>query len=93
MSRISAIYRNIFSGHSMLTYFAFICVPVTAWALARTRFGLRLRAVGENPHAVDTAGISVAWLRYQRGDHFRRALRHRRRLHLHIACRRVSSAT
>jgi general nucleoside transport system permease protein len=40
-------------------------VPLSAWALAKTRFGLRLRAVGENPHAVDTAGISVAKLRYQ----------------------------
>jgi simple sugar transport system permease protein len=33
--------------------------------LYRTRFGLRLRAVGENPAAVDTAGISVTWLRYR----------------------------
>ena len=56
---------TIFSGHSILTYIAFLLVPLTAWALARTRFGLRLRAVGENPHAVDTAGISVAWLRYR----------------------------
>jgi simple sugar transport system permease protein len=55
---------KIFFTHSILTYVAFIVVPMTAWALARTRFGLRLRAVGENPHAVDTAGISVARLRY-----------------------------
>jgi general nucleoside transport system permease protein len=40
-------------------------VQLSAWALAKTRFGLRLRAVGENPHAVDTAGISVSKLRYQ----------------------------
>ena len=51
--------------HSLLTYVAFALVPLSAWALSRTRFGLRLRAVGENPHAVDTAGISVARLRYQ----------------------------
>jgi general nucleoside transport system permease protein len=56
---------KIVSGHSIITYFAFALVPLTAWALAKTRFGLRLRAVGENPHAVDTAGISVARLRYQ----------------------------
>ena len=58
-------YLNIVSGHSILVYLAFALVAVTAWALARTRFGLRLRAVGENPHAVDTAGISVMRLRYQ----------------------------
>jgi general nucleoside transport system permease protein len=58
-------YFKIINGHSVLVYLAFILVAATAWALARTRFGLRLRAVGENPHAVDTAGISVAKLRYQ----------------------------
>ena len=58
-------YLKIISGHSLLVYLAFALVAVTAWALAKTRFGLRLRAVGENPHAVDTAGISVAMLRYQ----------------------------
>lgn len=56
---------KVVSGHSILTYFTILLVPLTAWALAKTRFGLRLRAVGENPHAVDTAGISVARLRYQ----------------------------
>ena len=40
-------------------------VPLTHWMVNATRFGLRLRAVGENPQAVDTAGISVAWLRYR----------------------------
>jgi len=58
-------FVKIFLSHSILAYAAFVLVPVTAWALARTRFGLRLRAVGENPQAVDTAGISVAWLRYR----------------------------
>ena len=56
---------KIVSGHSIITYVAFLLVPLTAWALTKTRFGLRLRAVGENPQAVDTAGISVARLRYQ----------------------------
>ena len=56
---------HIVSGHSILTYVAIALVPLSAWALARTRFGLRLRAVGENPHAADTAGISVASLRYR----------------------------
>jgi general nucleoside transport system permease protein len=61
----SLSYLKIISGHSILVYLAFALVALTAWALAKTRFGLRLRAVGENPHAVDTAGISVAKLRYQ----------------------------
>lgn len=58
-------YFKVVSGHPILVYLAFILVAVTAWALAKTRFGLRIRAVGENPHAVDTAGILVAKLRYQ----------------------------
>ena len=56
---------KIVLDHSILTYVAIAMVPLTAWALAKTRFGLQLRAVGENPHAVDTAGISVSKLRYQ----------------------------
>ena len=52
------------SGHTALVYVAFLCVPLTWFILFRTRFGLRLRAVGENPAAVDTAGISVVRLRF-----------------------------
>ena len=59
-----SIYRNLISGHDIVTYFAFALAPLTYWALYSTRFGLRLRAVGENPAAVDTAGISVRALRY-----------------------------
>ena len=62
---IGPIYSDLISGHFLLAYFAFAMVPFSWWVLYRTRFGLRLRAVGENPGAVDTAGISVAWLRYR----------------------------
>jgi general nucleoside transport system permease protein len=43
---------------------AFLFVPLAWWVLSRSRFGLRLRAVGENPEAADTAGISVRRLRW-----------------------------
>ncbi|MGV3490610.1 MAG: ABC transporter permease [Devosia sp.] len=62
---IGPIYADLISGHNILVYIAFLAVPITWWVLYRTRFGLRLRAVGENPKAVDTAGISVVALRYQ----------------------------
>ena len=58
-------YSELLSGHNLIVYFAAALVPASAWVLYRTRFGLRLRAVGENPLAVDTAGISVVLLRYQ----------------------------
>jgi simple sugar transport system permease protein len=59
------LYAELLSGHSLVVYLAAALVPASAWVLYRTRFGLRLRAVGENPQAVDTAGISVTRLRYQ----------------------------
>ena len=62
---IGDIYAKLISGHNLLVYIAFACVAITYWILFKTRFGLRLRAVGENPKAVDTAGISVAFLRYR----------------------------
>ena len=61
---IGPLYRDVISGHTLLVYVAFAAVPLTWWLLFRTRFGLRLRAVGENPASVDTAGVSVTRLRY-----------------------------
>jgi general nucleoside transport system permease protein len=56
--------NEVVGGHAAPVYLAIMAVPLTWFVLARTRVGLRLRAVGENPAAVDTAGISVTRLRY-----------------------------
>ena len=61
---LGPVYEGLLSGHNLLVYVSFLAVPLTWWVVYRTRFGLRLRAVGENPAAVDTAGISVTRLRY-----------------------------
>ncbi len=51
-------------SHNAMVYLALALVPACWWVLFRTRFGLRLRAVGENPQMVDAAGVSVSRLRY-----------------------------
>ena len=51
-------------SHNAMVYLALALVPASWWLLFRTRFGLRLRAVGENPQMVDAAGVSVVGLRY-----------------------------
>ena len=52
-------------GHNLMVYGALGLVVAVWWLLERTRFGLRLRAAGENPAMVDAAGVSVTALRYQ----------------------------
>ncbi len=61
---LGRIYATLLGGQSALAYLAFALVPLSAYVMGCTRFGLRLRACGEHPAAVDTAGISVARLRY-----------------------------
>lgn len=56
-------YRIVLSGHSVLVYAAFVLPALISFVLGHTRFGLRLRAAGEEPNAVDTAGVSVAGVR------------------------------
>jgi general nucleoside transport system permease protein len=62
---VGPFYARVVSGHNGILYAAALAVPAAAWVLRQTRFGLRLRAVGESPDAIETAGISVAWLRYR----------------------------
>jgi simple sugar transport system permease protein len=62
---IGPLYAEVVSGHTAPVYLAFAAAALTSLVLARTRFGLRLRAVGDDPAAVDTAGIPVASLRYR----------------------------
>ncbi len=61
---IGPIYSELLSGHTVLVYVALLAVPGAWWLLFKTTFGLRLRAVGENPEALDTAGVSVIKTRY-----------------------------
>lgn len=53
------------SSQYLLTYITFLVIVPLAWfILYRTRFGLNIRAVGENPEAVDAAGVNVYMVRY-----------------------------
>src|SRR5262249_29288125 len=58
------VLKQLLSGHTIITYLAFALVPLSYYVLFRPRFGLRLGAVGENPEAADTAGVSVSAIRY-----------------------------
>ena len=62
---VGSLYAELISGHNLLVYAAFMSVPLVWWLLWRTRFGLRLRAAGELPEAVDSVGVSVPALRYR----------------------------
>jgi general nucleoside transport system permease protein len=55
---------RIFSDVSIISIIALLVVIATGYILYRTPFGLRLRAVGENPEAADAAGVAVNRLRY-----------------------------
>jgi ABC-type uncharacterized transport system permease subunit len=61
---IGWLYGHVIGNQSVLVYLAFLLVPVVHWTIYHSRFGLRLRACGENPHAADAAGVSVERTRY-----------------------------
>ena len=58
-------YLSTITQQYLLTYITFLVViPLAWWLLYRTSFGLKVRAVGENPEAVDAAGVNVFVIRY-----------------------------
>ena len=58
------VLGEIFLGHNILVYAAFALVPIAWWFLNKTGWGLNIRAVGQNPQAADTLGVSVTRVRY-----------------------------
>ena len=63
LSDIPVVGEILFS-HNILVYIAFALVPISWFVLNKTTLGLKIRAVGENPHAADSLGVSVAGIRY-----------------------------
>ena len=79
-----ARFSEALFGHDALTWIAFACVPATVFVVFHTRFGLRLRACGEHPHAVERdrrglvgAGLGRLHARHELGEriHAERGLR------------------
>jgi len=58
------IFGDIFFNQNLLVYVAFLLVPLAWFVLNKTNLGLKIRAVGENPEAADSLGVSVAGVRY-----------------------------
>lgn len=57
------VLGELLGEHSIITYLVWVLVPLTTVFLYRTKWGLRLRAVGENPQAAETLGINVQGVR------------------------------
>jgi ABC-type uncharacterized transport system permease subunit len=63
LSDIPIVGEMLFQ-HSLVVYLAFAAVPVSIFVINHTTFGMKIRAVGENPEAADSLGVSVNRVRY-----------------------------
>lgn len=63
LDRIPTVGGMLFK-HDILVYAAFVLVPVVAFVLARTSWGMNVKAAGENPAAADSLGVSIPRIRY-----------------------------
>lgn len=58
------VIGDILFNQNILVYLAFLIVPIASFVLNKTTLGLNIRAVGENPEAADSLGVSVKKIRY-----------------------------
>lgn len=58
------VIGDIFFGYSLMTYGAYALIPLAWWVLNKTTWGLKIRAVGQNPEAADSLGVNVTLVRY-----------------------------
>ncbi|MCP5097768.1 MAG: ABC transporter permease [Chloroflexi bacterium] len=58
------VLGDVFFSHSIMTYGAYALIPISWWVLNKTTWGLKIRAVGQNPEAVDSLGVNVTAVRY-----------------------------
>ena len=58
------VLGDVFFNHNILVYGAYLLVPLSAWVLNKTTFGLKVKAVGQNPQAADSLGVNVDRIRY-----------------------------
>ncbi len=57
-------FGEVFFNQNLMVYGAYLLVPLAIFVLKKTKFGLNVRAVGENPEAADSLGVSVKRVRY-----------------------------